>query len=101
MQFGRHPWLLTDRGKYCLNTDGLNHVINRALISWREHDAEFKVYQWMGKEDYQFQVFLVVAWLSMKGLPLQHLNRMDLARLVTKFPHLIEVDEEIVEKIDM
>lgn len=54
-----------------------------------------------GQEDDLFKIFPLVAWLSIRGLPLHQWNKANLAKLVIKFAHLIAVDESTVKKINL
>lgn len=88
-QFANYSWDLVDNGKYFLtrfsDERGLTHVASRTSIPCRQHEAGFTVYRWTGQEDDLFQIFPVVAWISIRRLPLHHWNREDLAKFVTKF----------------
>lgn len=100
--FARYDWALANLGRYCLaklsDADGLNHAISKTSIPCRDHNSGFTVYRWSGQEHDQIQIFPVTASLSNRGLPLNHWNRTDLGKIVTKLAHVVDVDEDTIEK---
>lgn len=104
-QFANHNWDLVDNGKYFLtrfpSERRLTHVASRTSNPCRQHEVGFMVYRWTDQEENLFQIFPVTACVSIRGSPLHHWNRADLAKLVTKFSHLLDVDENTVKKTNV
>lgn len=63
----------------------------------RNHSAGFTVCRWTGEEDDQVQLFPITATLGIRGLPLHHWKICDLSKIVTKFAHLIDVEDDTLD----
>lgn len=76
------------------NNHQLSLVASKTLVPCKEYKAGFRVCRWTGEVEDQFYSFQLVAWIEIRGLSIHHWNRVDIGKLMSKFTHILDIDED-------
>lgn len=79
----------------------LEVALCRTSIPCRDYEAKFRVVRWGNEERVQHHKFPVRAWITVRGIPINHWNSNNLSKIFIKHAQILQISDSTLDKTEL